>query len=320
VERRIRNEFYGLNLKGISPGLEYQLGSGGKRLRPALCQWLATGLGAEPSTSLPFAVAIELLHNAFLIQDDIEDGDRFRRGRATLWVEQGIPTALNVADFLIAEAFRLVAEAGAENGPLSRDLHEIFTQTFRTTVEGQALDLYWRGRSSFTVEAYEEIIRKKTGRYLAVGWVGAARLAGRERAEANAFWEIGDELGPAFQIKDDLLDLTDGKGRGGEVGCDIREGKPSILYAHALAHPGLDSGQRARLVEIHARDREKTEPQEVAWVIALYDELGVLEVARREMRKRLDHGVRKIESLAFAPPPLARQFGELAQFLVDRKV
>ncbi|MFQ5655697.1 MAG: polyprenyl synthetase family protein, partial [Planctomycetota bacterium] len=182
----------------------------------------------------------------------------------------------------------------------------------------QALDLEGRADPSFTLERYEEIIRKKTGRYLALGWVGAALIAGWEPERARAFWAVGDHLGPAFQIRDDLLDLTTGKGRGGEVGCDIREGKPSILFAHALCSADLEEKQRCRLLEILGRPRDETGPDDVAWVIELYRLLGSLEFAAQEARRRAARGIDAFCSLEGIPAAGARPIEEIAAYLSER--
>ncbi len=308
----LRNSLYNRQLNGLSEGVEYQLESGGKRLRPALILWLGERLGADRARLLPFAMAVELLHNFFLIHDDIEDGDRFRRNRATLWVHFGIGKALNVADYLLVEAFQRSRESGEE-------LLEILLETFRTTVEGQALDLRWRADATFHLEAYEEIIRKKTGRYLACGWVGAALLAGHRPEEAAGFWAVGAQLGPAFQIKDDLLDLTDGKGRGGEQGCDIREGKPSILFAHTLGSHQVSESDKKQLVAILAKAREQTSDDEVQWVRELYQRSGAGQFAEREMRRRVEFAVQELASLIFLPEAAVQEFHELAAYMIERR-
>ena len=304
--------------RGLSAGLRHQL-SGGKGLRPALSIWLGGRLGIAPDAAEGWGIAVELLHNAFLIHDDIEDGDRYRRGRPTLWVEVGIPVALNVADHLIAEAYRHVAEIPAAPEVVVALVRD-FAETHRTTVQGQALDLDHRADPAFALEDYERIIRSKTGRYLALAWVGPARVAGWRQQEIDLLWRMGDELGPAFQIRDDVLDLTAGKGRGGEIGCDIREGKPSILVAHALSSPELADEERTGLLEVLARDRETTTARDVERTIALFDRLGSIAFAEDEARRRAAAGRALFPELPSADPRLVEEFDAIAAFLIDRKV
>lgn len=319
VEEFLRKELFGRDLGRISVAVEYQLGGGGKRLRPALTLWLASAMGLRSDQVLPLAGAMELLHNVLLIHDDIQDGDHYRREQKTLWVEVGVAEAINAADFLLAEAFRLVASGDAPADVRLR-LAEIFAECLRITVEGQALDLAWRATDGFGLEAYEEIIRKKTGRYLACGWVGVAILAGQESATEQGLWAVGDQLGPAFQIRDDRIDLTVGKGRGGELGCDVREGKPSILVAFALERGELSEADRSELLSILRRPREETDPEAVRWVTELYRSCGALAFADREAVRRARAGIESFEELSLVGPEERARFREVAEFLVEREV
>ena len=308
----------GWRAPGLAPGLAHQL-EGGKALRPALSIWWGTRLGVRSEHCESWGLAVELLHNAFLIHDDIEDGDRWRRGRPTLWVESGIPVALNVADHLLAEAYRTVASIDADPKVIVALVTD-FARTHRTTVEGQALDLLYRADPEFTLDLYERIIRQKTGRYLALTWIGPARLAGWSEEAVSLLWRIGDELGPAFQVRDDILDLSSGKGRGGEIGCDIREGKPSILVAHALTQSALDDTRRQRLLDVLARPREETGVPDVAWVISLFEELGSVAFAEQEALHRTEAARELFPQLPGDDPRRVTEFEEVAAFLVDRKV
>lgn len=319
IDAFLRAELHGRALPGISVGMEYQLGTGGKRLRPALALWLGEALGAAGSAVLPFAAAVELLHNVFLIHDDIEDGDTFRRGEPTLWAHIGIEEALNVSDFLLAEAYRLVGSTG-QSAAVSVELFRNFSDTFRITVEGQALDLAYRASPDFTLQLYEDIIVRKTGRYLALGWVGAALIAQQPAQQAARFWEVGEALGPAFQIRDDVLDLSDGKGRGGDVACDLREGKPSILVALALQSDAVSAAAKQELVDTLRTPREETTDQQIAAAIALFEQCGAIATATTEAHRRAAQGIQVIEKIEYLPGEVVETFRAIARYLVDREV
>ncbi|MGE3165354.1 MAG: polyprenyl synthetase family protein [Planctomycetota bacterium] len=323
VRAELTRRFAGRGVRGISEWLEYQLETGGKRIRPAVALWLGTAVAPDDreiaDRVLPFALAVELLHNVFLVHDDIEDGDTFRRGKPTLWAAAGLEDALNVSDYMLAEAYRLVA--AVHGSPATRvELLEIFADTHRITVEGQALDLDCRADPGLTLSLYEEIISRKTGRYLALGWVGAAMIAGVPLADASALWEVGAHLGPAFQIRDDLLDLTRGKGRGGEIGCDIREGKPSFLVAFTLESPSTDSESRDRLLEILARPRAQTGSDDVRWVIELFDRVGAIRAAEQAAARRTFLGIERFEAIPWIPSRGAQTFRMIAEYLSNRNV
>ncbi|HAK96722.1 MAG TPA: hypothetical protein DCM87_17445 [Planctomycetes bacterium] len=298
----------------LSDGARYQLRSGGKRLRPALCLLACEGLGGNPDDALPFACASEILHNLFLLHDDIEDGDRLRRNRETLWVRYGIPNAINIGDFMAAKAYLILLQSPVSPAVLA-EIVRVFSETYLTTTLGQALDINLRAAPDLTVTRYFEIVSLKTARYLAYNMVGGALVAGAATDVIARLWELGEALGPAFQIQDDLLDMTAGKGRGGEIGCDIREGKPTLFLAHVL---GSDAGEeeRARLCAVLATPREETTAEDVAWTIALYERTGAIEFARRTAETLAAKADALIEDL---PLSNKRVFSEIARYVITRR-
>ena len=302
----------------ITDGLNYQFSTGGKRLRPALCLLSCELFGGEPSRALPFAMATEILHNFLLIHDDIEDGDVIRRDKKTLWAEIGLPNALNVADFMIARAYGMITESDLPADTNLR-LCRTFSHVLQRTVEGQALDINLRGAADINLETYFRIVTLKTAYYLALPWVGGAMIAGAENNSTDPLWGLGRCLGPAFQIRDDLIDLTEGKGRGGEVGCDIREGKPSICYAHAIEAQKGTEEDRLKLVEIVRAARDATTEDEIRWVIDFYEREQVLEFAQQEADRLAKESIDLLDTL-----PLSEEgkesFREIIRFVVDRKV
>lgn len=295
---------------GVMEGVRHQLGSGGKRLRPALVLWHLAAFRSDTARGLPFAVALELMHNYLLIHDDIEDGDEVRRDRPTLWVRFGLPLALNVADYLLAEAYRAVDDV--DPPATARSLARAFTAVLRATVEGQALDILGRGDAHLTRARYIEMTRLKTGRYFALAGVGAGILAGRPASDLAILERAGDAMGLAFQIRDDLLDLTPGKGRGREIGCDVREGKPSCLAADALESGDLAPSERERLVSILARARSESSPSDVEWVMTLYRRSGC--VARCQAQAE-DWAARAAEAYSALGGLTSEAHAELRRFL-----
>jgi len=153
----------------------------------------------------------------------------------------------------------------------------------------------------------------KTGRYLVLGMVGGAIIAGAPQRLVDTLWSLGRTLGPAFQIRDDIIDLTAGKGRGGEIGCDIKEGKASMMYARALEMCG--QADRARLLAIMAKPREKTTAKDVQWVIALYRRTGAIEFAQEYANRLVQRALRVIETM---PRAGREKLQAIAHFLVQR--
>jgi len=291
----------------------YHLQTGGKRIRPALCLITCEALGGSSEQALHFAAGVELMHNMFLIHDDIADGDEIRRDKPSIWKQFGLGNAVNAGDYLVGLALRAVIESYVEESLNSR-LTEIFLTTYLRTIEGQALDINARCDAHFTIERYLKISELKTGHYLVLGMLGGALIAGAPEVTIRCLYRLGENMGPAFQIRDDLIDLTAGKGRGGVTGSDIREGKASILYAHALAHsmPGEDE----MLLHVMSKPRHETTDEDIAEVIRLYRRCGSIEFAR----ETADTLVRRAhEVLDELPIEQQAPLRSLATYMAERK-
>jgi len=286
--------------------------SGGKRIRPALCLLCCEELGGDSEQALPFAAAVEVLHNMFLIHDDIEDGDTVRRDAEAVWVSYGLGPAINLGDYMLGRAYSAVLRSHVPAEVRLR-LLEAFTDTYERTCRGQALDMELRGSEDLTLDAHMEMVTLKTGHYLALGMVGGAIVAGLGEEAVREIRNLGCTMGPAFQIRDDVLDLTQGKGRGGARGNDIREGKPSILYAHALATASAQ--ERSRLLEVARKDRRQTTEQDVEWVLGLYERLGSVEFAQARAEELV---ARAFETIERIPVENKAFFRRAARFMALR--
>jgi len=297
----------------LREAVTYHLGTGGKRLRPALCVLTCEALGGTMDRVLDFAAAVEMLHNMLLVHDDVEDGDEVRRDRPTLWVKYGLAHAINAGDYLLGAACRAVLETPGD-ATLRCRLMEVFNLACLRTVEGQALDIQSRADPDWTVERYRAMVELKTGYYLALGMVGGAIIAGADQAVVDHLWAFGKCAGPAFQVRDDLLDLAPEKGRGGQVGSDVREGKASVLYAHALAAAAPD--ERERLVAVMARPRAETTDEDVAWVLGLYERCGAMDFARTFSERLLAEARRHVAALPLAEGELLTR---LTAYMIERR-
>ncbi len=290
----------------------YHLETGGKRIRPAICLLTCEQLGGDPSDALYFAAAVEILHNMLLVHDDIEDRDTVRRDRDTVWVRYGLANAVNVGDYMLSVACGAVLMGPARDAVKVR-LMRAFCDAFESTCRGQALDLSNRGREDLTVEDYLEIVTLKTGRYLALGMVGGGIVAGVDDGAVRQIEALCESMGAAFQIRDDVIDLTVGKGRGGVTGNDIREGKASILYAHAIAAASAE--ERRELIDIMRKPRPETTDADVERVKGLYGRLGSPDFARAEADRLVERAFETIERL---PVEDKGFFRRLARYMVDR--
>lgn len=298
--------------KWLNEPIWHHMGTGGKRLRPALCLLACELLGGETNKALNFALACEIMHNYFLLHDDIMDGDTVRRDFPTVWVKYGVPNAINCGDYMIGKGYEAILKSILPLETINK-LIEIYTLTLVKTGEGQALDVNYRAYENFTVEKYLELAKLKTGYYLICPVVGGAIIAGAPDNIINALWKLGSNLGTSFQIRDDVIDLTEGKGRGGEIGCDIKESKPSILYAHALSK--ADQEEKKKLIEIMKKSREQTTKEDIEWVLNLYKKLRTIEFAQKKAEKLKGEALKIIDSIDFEKKDLIR---DIAEFIISR--
>ena len=292
--------------------IRYHLDTGGKRIRPALCLMTCDMLGGDSEQAIPFAAAVELLHNMLLLHDDIEDGDEMRRDKPSVWKAFGIPNAINAGDYLLGRALKAVTLSPVAES-LRMDLIRVFIETYERTVEGQAIDINARSDPHFDADCYMRMAQLKTGHYLVLGMIGGASIAGAPAMTVQCLRRLGESMGPAFQIRDDMIDLTVGKGRGGVKGSDIREGKASILYAHALAHTMPEECER--VLAIMAKLREDTTDDDVQWVISLYERCGSLDFAAKTADALIQQAVQAIEEL---PAEHQSALRPLIAYMVER--
>lgn len=257
---------------------------GGRSLRSCLCIAAACACGASVQDAIQSAVAIELLHNSFLIHDDIEDLSEQRRGRPTLHLLHGVPVAMNVGHALSVLSLRPLIENQLRVGLVNTlKILEQVEWMARQTVEGQALELGWRRHNSMDVtEAdYLRMVLKKTCWYTTILPLRVGVLLGRAPdISSDGILSFGFFLGAAFQIIDDLLNLIgDAQKYGKELEGDLWEGKRTLIVIHLLQC--ADASDRRRASEFLALSRfDKTEEQ-VRWMRAAIEHYGCIEYARR---------------------------------------
>jgi geranylgeranyl diphosphate synthase type II len=265
-----------------------QFSAVGKGLRPALCLATCCAFGGKVEQALPSAVSLELLHNAFLVHDDIEDGSLYRRNRATLHVEAGVPLAINVGDAIntlsLASLTENIPVLGADlSYRVFHEAHHLVLQS----VEGQALELGWTRDNVFdlTEDDYLRMVLKKTCWYTCIHPCRIGGLIGTAgRIDADRFNLFGYYLGAAFQIQDDILNLIGDQAQyGKEILGDIWEGKRTLMLLHALRTCSDD--ERMELAKVLSVDREARTEEQVNWVFVLFKRTGSIDFARATLRQ-----------------------------------
>jgi geranylgeranyl diphosphate synthase type II len=257
---------------------------GGRMLRPSLCIATARAFGASMEDAVRTAVALELLHNAFLVHDDVEDESDTRRGQPTLNALHGVPVAVNVGDALTLLALRALIDNRTTLGPwLTMRVLEEAERMARESVEGQAVELGWRRDNALdlTEADYLQMVLKKTCWYTTIYPSRIGALIGtRGGVDLDRFLRFGFFLGAAFQIQDDLLNLEGDQARyGKELDGDIWEGKRTLMLIHLLRQATPD--ERARLAEFLCQPRKARSRADVRWIRKQMGAYGCQDYARQ---------------------------------------
>lgn len=320
IEKFVQEDEEILNLHD---GVVYSLGldtpersTRGKRVRPVLALLTCESLGEDSSKAIPFAVSAELLHSFLLVHDDIEDEDAVRRNRPSVWKKYGPAHGINIGDYIFVKTYRAIlksGEVGVENNEVVK-LVDLLTKTVDRTGIGQAMDIGARESNDISVEEYMRTVTEKTGYYLAYPIIGGAIISGASDYTLRSLEEFGKYIGPVFQIADDILDLTDGKGRE-EIGCDIKEGKRSLLVA--LASSECTPEEKERLFEILNKGREYTSDEDVSWVISLFNRYQIVDKAKETAREMLSAAKISIKDV---PEELRENLSAAAEFFLERKI
>lgn len=287
---------------------------GGRSLRPSLCIAAAKAFGGSLDEALNSAVALEILHNAFLIHDDVEDLSEQRRGRPTMHELHGVPMAVNTGDAMTVLSLRPLLDNCRTLGTYAafRVLEEA-ERMGREAVEGQALELGWRRENAIDLDEadYLRMVLKKTCSYTTIFPIRVgAIVAGHDGPLLDRLGHFAFLLGAAFQIQDDLLNLTgDPKAYGKEMAGDLWEGKRTLMLIHLLRNVGPDD--KAWLTRHLGMPRERIQPADVARVRALMDEHGSIEYGRAIAHGCAGAALHEF-SVAFAgvPPSADRDFIE----------
>ena len=296
----------------------------GKALRPALCVATSRAFGGSDADVVPVAVAIELLHNAFLVHDDIVDGSERRRGRPTLAAEYGLGLALNAGDALAVLSNQLLRRhAGRMDADLAERVLSEFDAMALRTLEGQATELGWRrdGVDTLEPEDYLDLIMHKTCWYTTVHPLRVGALIGSAGgADLRPMVRFGFHLGAAFQIQDDLLNLLGSEREyGKEIDGDLFEGKRTLPLIHLLRNArGTDRGVLGRYLGLERAERTAAM---VAEVRELLDAYGSIAFAAEYARGIAGAALETFEeAFASAAPSPDRDFVRaLVPYMLDRR-
>ena len=270
----------------------YSLMIGGKRLRPALMLHAAAIFSGSLDMVMPAAMAIEIFHNFTLLHDDIMDQADMRRGLPTVHRKYNPNVAILSGDAMSILAFKYFARLKSDK---LQELFTIFSTTAIEVCEGQQLDMDFETREFVTVSEYLEMIRLKTAVLIAGSLRIGALLANADQADSDLLYEYGVNVGLAFQLQDDWLDVYgDPDLFGKKQGGDICANKKTYLLLKAV-----EACDRSTLVELnHWMGKSDFDPvQKIAVVTAIYDKTGVSEATRILMQNYHDKALSALDRM-----------------------
>ena len=265
----------------------YHLATGGKRLRALLPPWVCANLGGDPADALDLGVGFELLHNATLVHDDLQDGDTQRRGQPAVWARCGAAQAINVGDALFFRGLERIANA-PRGGAF---LPEAFT-AMSAVIGGQALEFQLQLPPADPLHltprlaSWERMAGGKTAALFAACIRAGAFAARRDDTGCAAAAAFGRRVGLLFQVQDDLLDLVGDKGRG-QRATDLAEGKISFPVAWAVEHAAPAAVDR--LLAVVRAPRAETTPAMVQDALDLLDQTGAIAATIAWLRSEAAH-------------------------------
>ena len=270
-------------------------GSTGKRMRPLLGLLAYASITGEHERALPGAAAVELGHNFSLVHDDIEDDDRERRHRPTLWALHGIPQAINTGDMLFSLsriALHRLTDLGFSDRTVLR-LMKLYDETCVALCEGQYLDIWMAEHDdALSVDLYFDMIGRKTAALIAASIEAGAVLATEDEEVIRRYRSFGWDLGIAFQLNDDLLGIWGPERSTGKEPTDVPRRKKTlpVIYAYEHAAPA----DRERLVELYANGTLTDE--QVAEIVAILERSGARDYSREQALLHRDRALASLEA------------------------
>ncbi|HLX34478.1 MAG TPA: polyprenyl synthetase family protein [Candidatus Limnocylindrales bacterium] len=270
-------------------------GSTGKRMRPLLGLLAYASITGEYQRALPGAAAVELGHNFSLVHDDIEDSDRERRHRPSLWAKYGIPQAINTGDILFSLsriALHRLTELGFPDHTVLR-LMRLYDDTCVALCEGQYLDIWMSDHDDArSVDLYFDMIGRKTAALIAGSIEAGAVLATEDEAVIARYRAFGWDLGIAFQLNDDLLGIWGRQDATGKEPSDLARKKKTLPVIYAFEH--ADPRSRARLAELYGG--ETLDAAAVAEILSILEAVGAREYTRSQAALHRDRALASLEA------------------------
>jgi geranylgeranyl diphosphate synthase type II len=290
--------------------LDYFLGLSGKRLRPVLTLMAAELGGRSAEEAIHAAISIELFHNFSLIHDDIMDNAPIRRGLPTVHEKWNSNIAILSGDVLLVKAYELLSKQKNEH---ILELYKLFNKTAIEVCEGQQMDMDFEAREDVTIEEYIEMIRLKTSVLLGCALEFGFVISNQSEYNRKSIYEFGVNLGIAFQIQDDILDLFgDPEKVGKQVGGDVKANKKTLLYLVAEnICKNNDYNKLSQLKSIKDLNKKVLDTQN------FYTQIGVLDTTQSYLNSYYEKAMKSLEKIDINSPK--DNLLEMVNFLFNRQ-
>jgi geranylgeranyl diphosphate synthase type II len=290
--------------------LNYIMKGGGKRIRPLLMILSCEAFGGTFKDSVDAAVAIEILHNFTLVHDDIMDNADTRRGKQTIHKKWDVNTAILVGDELIGLSYRSLLKT--RSGRID-DVVRAFTNGVIEVCEGQAFDKEYETTDELSIDDYFIMIKKKTAELIRISAVIGSIIADAKPDEIDLISSYSRNLGFAFQIQDDLLDvIADETEFGKKIGGDILEKKKTYLFLKAMEL--CSEQERKRLLTLYKSDTNNM--NRVSEIIGIYNRFDAVGSAKQEIKK---YTLKANESLsAIKSTAMRKRLENFSEMLLNR--
>lgn len=293
--------------------IQYTLSMGGKRIRPTLMLLAYNLFKDDPESILMNSVALETYHNYTLLHDDLMDNADMRRGHLTVHKKWDANTAILSGDSMLVLAYDRMAQCDAKHLP---QVLSLFTTTALEIGEGQQYDMEFETRNDVTEAEYIEMIRLKTSVLLACALKIGAVLADASEEDADNLYKFGEQIGLAFQLQDDYLDVYgDPKIFGKEIGGDITCNKKTFMLINALNHANAEQ-QKELLHWIQAEHFDRKE--KVAAVTQLYNEIGIDRMAQEKIAFYFEESKKYLDAVQ-VPAERKKELSLYAHKMMKRK-
>lgn len=295
--------------KNLYEPIRYIMNLGGKRLRPVMVLMATELFTDEIYRAIDVALAIETFHNFTLVHDDIMDNAPLRRGKQTVHEKWGINNAILSGDVMMVESNKHLSKVDVS---VLKPVLKTFNTTAQGVCEGQQLDMEFEQRDDVSIEEYLEMIRLKTAVLVGGAMKLGAIVGGANPTDADLLYQFGENVGVAFQLQDDILDVYGNPEKfGKQVGGDIISNKKTFLHLKTLT-----LAQRDEIGILKSENNNQVE--KVNQVTHIYNKYQIKELAIAEMNKYLTTAHQSLNALSIADEK-KNQFRELVQQIMERE-